>query len=83
MLSNVAIYPEFRGMGLAIRLISEIENEAKTKNSNRIVLDVEVGNAAALGLYKKAGFFIEKTLPRFSLNNSCFEFMRMMKVIHS
>ena len=83
ILSNIAIYPEVRGMGLAISLISEIEKEAKTKGSNRIVLDVETDNKAAVGLYKKLGFDIEKTLPRFTLNNKSFEFFRMIKIIHS
>jgi ribosomal protein S18 acetylase RimI-like enzyme len=43
-LSNIAVYPEFRSLGLGIKLLSEIEREARKAGSNKIVLDVETSN---------------------------------------
>ena len=78
---NIAVYPEFRGMGLAQKLILKIEEEARKHKSKKITLDVKIDNKAAIGLYKKVGFVIEKKYPPLKLGDDNFEFFKMVKDI--
>lgn len=58
-LSNLAVYPQFRSMGLGKKLIEFSFHLARQNGCERIMLDVEKGNAVATNLYFKVGF--EKT----------------------
>jgi len=75
--SSIAVYPEFRGLGLGTKLLLEIEREARETGSNKIVLDVETSNQRALKLYEKLGYVIET--PAFKIKT--FESFRMGKII--
>jgi len=77
--SNVAIYPEFRGSGFGTKLMLHAEQTAKRRNLKYISLDVEKENEAAVNLYKTLGYKItsEKTLTL----NTQFNFYRMRKEI--
>lgn len=55
-ISNIAIYPTYRGMGIGKRLMLEAENEAKIAGVKRIVLDVEKENIIAMNFYKELGY---------------------------
>ncbi|MCK5757452.1 MAG: GNAT family N-acetyltransferase, partial [Clostridiales bacterium] len=63
-LSNIAIYPRFRGKGLGKELISEFEKRARTLDVEKIILDVEKDNLVALSFYKNLGF---TTVSEFSI----------------
>lgn len=56
---NVAIDPEWRGLGLAETLMRQAINDAVRKDLQRVFLEVRKSNAAATGLYQKLGFFID------------------------
>ena len=55
-ISNVAIYQQYRGMGIGTRLLLEAEEEAKRSSAERLALDVELGNHGAIRLYKRLGY---------------------------
>ena len=79
-LSNIAVYPEFRGLGLGTKLLSEIERESKRSRDKKIVLDVETNNKRAIKLYERLGYIIESKTPSLEINKETFEFFRMSKV---
>jgi ribosomal-protein-alanine N-acetyltransferase len=58
-LYSLAIHPDFRGLGLASRLLEySLENLDKEKFS----LEVKVSNLDAIRLYKKFGFKVSRIL---------------------
>lgn len=81
--SNIAVYPEFRGMGLGKRLIFEAEQEAKKSGAERMILDVEKDNIRAVAFYKKMGYEKIKEFSIPLMEDSILQFYRMMKEINS
>ena len=53
---NIAVAPSFRKRGLGKELMLALENYAKNKGADRLLLEVREGNLAARGLYEKQGF---------------------------
>jgi len=56
--NNVAVRPEARGRGLAIRLLEHVMAEAAGRGAERVTLEVRRSNQAALNLYQKLGFLV-------------------------
>jgi ribosomal protein S18 acetylase RimI-like enzyme len=80
-LSNVAVYPEYRGRGVGATLIAAAEGQAANAGCSAIVLDVETDNAGAIRLYRKLGFSERwKTAPLL-LDGAEFSFFRMEKPV--
>ncbi|OIP13316.1 MAG: hypothetical protein AUJ99_02370 [Caldisericum sp. CG2_30_36_11] len=77
-ISNIAVYPEFRGMGLGTELMLHIEKNAIKKKNKSLSLDVEVQNEDAINLYKKLGFKIISDIKILKLRET-FKFYRMIK----
>ena len=71
-LSNIAVYPEFRGLGLDTKMLEEMENRAKMLNCKSIILDVEVRNEK--GPLKGLDYFVNSLNPLkgFSLKRNFF-----------
>jgi len=80
-LSNIAVYPEFRALGLGTKLFSEIKRESEKTDANKIVLDVETNNQRAIRLYERLGYIIKWRTPSIKINKETFEFFRMFKVL--
>lgn len=57
-ITNVAVAPEVRCMGIGNALMSHAKAIATTKGITRIVLEVRVSNANAIRLYERNGFKI-------------------------
>ena len=53
---DIAVAPEYQGQGLASRLLTHLEQEAKVVQVHTFFLEVRASNIAAIHLYKKAGF---------------------------
>ncbi|HVB82824.1 MAG TPA: ribosomal protein S18-alanine N-acetyltransferase [Candidatus Binataceae bacterium] len=53
---NVAVHPELRRGGIAMTLMTEAINEAKTKTIRLVTLEVRRSNVAARSLYRKLNF---------------------------
>lgn len=80
-LSNVAVYPEFRGQGLGTKLLEAVELEARSIGKKRIVLKAETHNKKAINLYERLGYRIEKELPSLKIKNRIFESFKISKQI--
>ena len=80
-ISNIATYPEYRGMSIAKQLMLFAEGEAKKANVKIMLLDVESENFPASNLYKKLGY---KKIDEFKVllqKSRVLHFDRMMKEI--
>ncbi|PJD94077.1 MAG: GNAT family N-acetyltransferase [Legionella sp.] len=56
--TDIGVFPEYRGRGFAGALIKYCINHALINNKPKIVLDVEIANESALKLYDGLGFNI-------------------------
>ena len=56
-ITNVAVDPQWRGLGYAQALIAEAKRCMKLQQIQRILLEVRDSNVPAISLYKKYGFF--------------------------
>ncbi len=80
-ISNIATSEEFRHKGAARLLMNDAETEAKKRFCDKLILDVEPENSAAVSLYKSLGYTTDDTFfipfrSGFNLN-----LIRMIKVI--
>ncbi len=80
-ISNIAIYPEFRGKGLGRELIQKAEEDAKRKHSKKVVLDVEKENNRAIKFYKELGYIKVKEFTVYLEKEKVLYFYRMKKEI--
>lgn len=55
-ITNVAVHPDYRRLGLAKQLIQTFINLAKEKQLSSLTLEVREHNAAAISLYETMGF---------------------------
>lgn len=55
-IATLAVHPDFRGKGIATKLIELVLLEAYRKGARRALLEVRASNQAAQDLYKKFGF---------------------------
>lgn len=55
-LMNIAIDPEHRGRGFGGRLLIALLDTLRREGAVRCLLEVRVGNAAAIALYRRHGF---------------------------
>ena len=55
-INNIAIHPDFRGMGIGEHVLRQVIERVKFRGASLITLEVRPSNTAALALYKKLGF---------------------------
>jgi len=77
-ISNVAVYPEFRGIGLGNELMLNTEKIARSTKNKSMSLDVEIENKGAIKVYKKLGYRIIGDIKILELRKT-FKFYRMIK----
>lgn len=53
---NLAVFPEYRRMGIGEQLVLQLIQALKIQNVSAITLEVRVSNESALRLYQKLGF---------------------------
>ncbi len=80
-ISNLAVYPRFRGAGIGKALMRKAEEDARNIGSNRLVLETEENNSVALGLYKKLGFEITEKFQVKLSKDLVLSFCRMIKLL--
>lgn len=78
-LSNVAVYPEYRSLGLGSRLLGALEKEIRTVGKNKMVLHADVKNQKAIKLYERLGYKIESRIPPLKIRKERFEYFIMKK----
>lgn len=57
--------PEFRRHGLGTTLMNAAEHRLRTGGCYGMVLETAVDNLAAIAFYKRLGYFVLKTIPRY------------------
>lgn len=55
-ITNIAVHPEYRRMGIGKKLLEELINISKKSGITRITLEVRKSNTVAQSLYIKYGF---------------------------
>ncbi len=55
-ITNVAVLPEFRGMGAGGSLLRAMISECKKRGLSYLTLEVRCSNAVAISMYKSFGF---------------------------
>jgi ribosomal-protein-alanine N-acetyltransferase len=64
-LLNLAVLPRFRGMGVALQLMTALEEIAMEWQCGRMSLEVRATNQPARKLYDALGFKFKKKIARF------------------
>lgn len=64
-IDNVVVAEEFRGRGIAQRMLRELLRRGEAAGISAFTLEVRVSNAAAIHIYEKAGFCPEGIRPGF------------------
>ncbi|MBT9176735.1 MAG: Ribosomal-protein-alanine acetyltransferase [Firmicutes bacterium] len=64
-ITNVAVDPDFRGMGFGEGLCLWLMREASLRGMTRATLEVRVSNMAARKLYQKLGFLLAGVRPKY------------------
>ncbi|CEH13712.1 N-acetyltransferase [Ceraceosorus bombacis] len=81
-IAMLSVAPEWRGRGVATRLVQRGVRALVEGGAQEIVLETEADNVASLALYESFGFVREKRLFRFYLNGKdCFRLV--LPVTHS
>lgn len=53
---DILVFPEFHRMGLATKIVNDIQNDVFGLNYERIEVSIDERNAASLRLFERAGF---------------------------
>lgn len=67
-ISNVAVLPAFRGLGIAGKILETLLREGEEAGIGAFTLEVRAGNRPAIALYEGLGFREEGRRPRFYEN---------------
>jgi ribosomal protein S18 acetylase RimI-like enzyme len=71
-IDSIAVFPEYRGRGIAKALLSAAEKAGAALGYGRIALNVEYGNESAARLYQSIGYLSDKTV---TINSTPFHHM--------
>ena len=66
---TIDVAPQVQHSGLGTALMSAVEGELKQADCDYVSLEVAVDNEPALRFYKKHGYSVLKTLPRYYLDS--------------
>lgn len=58
-ITNVAVHPDYRGHGIASKLIESLIDYCDEQKCTAYTLEVRAGNKAAISLYEKYGFKVD------------------------
>lgn len=53
---NIAVDVDFRGKGIAVKLMTAMHEKAKELGAERMMLEVRASNVVAISLYRKFGY---------------------------
>ncbi len=80
-LSNLAVYPQYRGQGYGTVIMDLVEKMAAKAGCHRMVLDAEDSKDQTIQFYKRRGYEIEEALPVLKTKMGDFGLYRMVKVL--
>lgn len=58
-ITNICVLPEYRGRGLAKRMMHALQDMSERRGALAMTLEVRVSNRVALHLYRKCGFTVQ------------------------
>lgn len=67
-INNLALRPQHRGHGYGTALMHHVLAEARRLGARRATLEVRAGNAGALRLYERLGFYVAGTRRNYYTN---------------
>jgi len=67
---SVAVMPEYRTMGMGYSLVQQALSALLVHHVDECYLEVRVSNYPAINLYKKLGFQVTRTIPRYYFDAS-------------
>ncbi len=67
-INNLALRPQYRGRGYGTALMEYVLTEAGRLGARRATLEVRSGNAGALRLYERLGFYVAGTRRNYYTN---------------
>ncbi len=62
---TIDVLPPVRRSGLGSQLMTEVERRLEADGCHAVLLEVAVNNLAAIQFYKRHGYFVLKTIPRY------------------
>lgn len=65
---TIDVLPGSRRSGLGSQLLSAAEERLRSSGGHSVYLETAVDNTGALAFYKRHGYFLEKTVPRYYSN---------------
>lgn len=65
---TIDVLPFARRFGVGSQLLQSAENRLRTAGCTGVTLETAVDNAPALAFYKRHGYFLVKTVPRYYSN---------------
>lgn len=78
-LTTIGVAPEHRRRGLALRLLTHLEDVLRVKGVSTIVLEVRVGNVFAKALYGTAGYStINRIAKYYTDGEDCFMMVKSL-----
>ncbi|KAF4254724.1 N-alpha-acetyltransferase 30 [Aspergillus fumigatus] len=79
-IAMLAVREEYRGRGIATKLVRMAIDAMIERDADEIVLETEITNTAAIKLYERLGFLRSKRLHRYYLNgNSAYRLVLYLK----
>ena len=67
---SVAVLPEFRQMGIGYSLVQQALSAMVAHHTDECYLEVRTTNYPAINLYKKMGFLVSRSIPRYYFDAS-------------
>ena len=67
---SVAVMPDYRNMGIGSSLVQHALSAMSARQVDECYLEVRVNNYPAINLYKKLGFEVSRTIPRYYFDAS-------------
>jgi [ribosomal protein S18]-alanine N-acetyltransferase len=78
-LTTIGVAPEHRRRGLAINLLTHVEEALRIRSVRTIVLEVRVSNTSAQSLYRDAGYTVVQRLAKYYSNGEdCFLMLKSL-----
>ncbi len=68
-ITNVAVLDDFRGLGIAKKLLKNAFDDARKIGVNSVTLECRVSNKAAISLYDSFGFVSSGIRPKYYMDN--------------
>ena len=66
---TIDVLPAFRRAGIGTKLLHGAEERLRTKGCHAVALETAVDNRTALAFYKRRGYYVQGTIPRYYPNN--------------